>query len=195
MPAFILNIGSSTTGVTLPDGVSGMLIFAQDTAAAELAAQAAYGGDGNNLWVDTTPTTIAAGANFEGWRLKISILGAAGQSNLVDIITVTGAASATLDSIGTLAATALNGTPDIAASAYATGTNILTIAAIGDALGDGTVFAEFLPPLDSAMFQDPSFNFSNFVTSVVDGGAAGAALSLTLVDDAVPNIALRYKQV
>ena len=194
MPPYLLNKGSTVSGSTHFDGVDGIIVFAQNTAAAKIAAKAAHGSDSDDLWTDITPIAVVAGTDLEGWRLKVTVSGAAGQVNSQDIVEVTGAASATLDSIGTLAATALNGTPDIAASAYATGTNILTIAAIGDALGDGTVVAEFLPPLNSTMFLDSNISFPSFVGTIVDKGASGTALTLTLVDAAVPNIIAKYKQ-
>ena len=134
------------------------------------------------MWANATATALAAGADLQGWRLRVAIIGAA-----VDV-TVTGAAAATVDSIGALAVTALNATAAIAGAAYNSSTNVLTIAETTDALGNKSVLAELYPPTGGS-FGNPTVAIPSFVSTVVHNGSSGAALKCTLVASTIPTIA------
>lgn len=165
-------------GQTLMGGNNAMVVYAADATDAKAICKAYYTGDSPAMWAAATATAIAAGADLEGWRLHIVVAGT------VDV-TVTGAASATVDSIGALAVTALNATAAIAGAAYNSSTNVLTIAETTDALGDLAVTAELLPPTSWA---DASVAIPSFVTTVVDEGAEADALKCTLVASTVPTV-------
>lgn len=194
MPAYIVNIDSTNTGATLLDGIDGMVIFAQDATDATRAARSAYGGDSDLLWSSVTPIAPTESNDYEGWRLKITISGAAAQTVPEISVTATGASGDDMDDIATLAVTALNNTSDIAGAAYATASNTLTIAAISDGIGDATVTVEFLPPLDSTKFLDPNISFSNYVATITHKGIAGATLITTLWGIVAPDVIVKYKQ-
>ncbi len=177
-------------GRTLKNGADALIVYAADAADAKAIAKARFTGDSNALWDDAEVTAIAAGADLEGWRLRVVVYN---DANSVDV-TVTGAGSATIDTIGTLAAAALIAAtaeyPDAAKiedAAYDTGSNVLTIAETTDSLGDKTVRVELLPPIDGS-YGDPKTAIPSFVTTVVDGGSSGDALTATLVASTIPAV-------
>jgi hypothetical protein len=171
-----------TGGQTLKNGANALIVYADSATDAKAVAKARFGGDSDALWAAATVTAIAAGADLEGWRLHIVVYDG---TDTVDV-TVTGAAAATVDTIGALAVTALNATTPIAGAAYNSGTNVLTIAETTDGLGDKAVLAEFLPPANSSWTGSAAI--PSFVTTVVDEGASGAALSCVLVQSTIPAV-------
>lgn len=168
-------------GQMLVNGANAMLVYANDATDAKAICEARNPGTSKSMWSGATTTAIAAGADLEGWRLHVNILGVAGAD-----ITVTGAAAATVDSIGALAVTALNATAPIAHAAYNSSTNVLTIAGTADNLGDKTVVCEMLPPVT---YGNPKIAVPSFVTTIVNAGSAGDALSAVLVQSTIPTIA------
>lgn len=169
-------------GQTLVGAADGMVVYAADATDALAICAAKYGGSPKSMWDNATATAIAAGADLEGWRLRVAILGEG-----VDV-TVTGAASATVDSIGALAVTALNATTPVSNAAYNASTNVLTIAGTGDSLGDAQVLVEMYPPTGGA-FGNPDVAIPSFVGTIVDGGSSGSALTAVLVQSTIPTIA------
>lgn len=95
----------------------------------------------------------------------------------VDITTVKN----TIEALAAKAVDALNAHSLIAAAAFNFSTNVLTIAAAGDGLGDKTVEVEVLPP---ATAFPGAVAVPGFASSIVDNGSAGAALTVTLGADA-----------
>lgn len=175
MPAYLLTLPAAG-GQTLIGGGNAAVVFAENAADAKAMAASQFDGDSNALWGAATATEIAAAADFEGWRLRVAILG---QENPIDI-TVEGAASATVDSIAALMVTALNATTEIAGAAYNSSTQVLKVAETTDGLGDQQILVEFLPP-DTLPGAQP---IPGFVSTIVDGGASGDALTVTLGADA-----------
>lgn len=177
-------------GQTLIADADALVVYAESSADALAICKAKFGGSSPAMWAGATATAIAAGADMEGWRLRIAILDA---SPVIDV-TVTGAASDTVDELGDDAVVALNAVAAIAGAAYDSGTNVLTIAETTDGLGDLTVLAELYPP-DDGTYGNPDVAIPSFITTVVDGGASGDALSCVLVASAVPTItaAVRVK--
>jgi len=182
----ILTLPANTVK-TLKNGVNVMIVSAGSDAIAKLAAAAKYSGD--SAWSDAVVTDIAdvaanATGALVGWRFKIAISG----PDLNDSVTVTGVASTAdvLDEIGTALATALNALALIAGAAYATATQILTVAETTDSLGDHVVQVFVYPPVESAggVQSNADVDMSSvFVASVVDEGAAGDALTVTFNAD------------
>lgn len=167
-------------GQTLVGGANGIIVYAADATDAKAVASAHYAGSPAAQWTGGSATLIAVGADLENWRFRVVIEGAA-----VDC-TVTGAAAATVDTIGDLMVTALNATAAIAGAAYDSGTNVLTIAETTDGLGDLQVQARIMPP---ATWGNPNVAIASFVTTIVDGGASGDALKCTLVASTIPTVA------
>jgi hypothetical protein len=159
------------------------IIVAQTAAEALLVAKANIHLPSDEAWASATATAMADAADLEGWRAKITIEDSSGDE--VETVTVTGASGATADTIGALLVIALNATDSIAGAAYDTGTNVLTIAETTDTLGDSTVTCEFLPP---TTWNDPTISFDEFYTSLVHEGVSGAALQVTLVQVATPQL-------
>jgi len=173
----------ATAKTFLEEGKDTFIVVAHTAAEALKVAKASVALPSDAAWAAATATAMADAADLEGWRAKITIVDDEGAA--VETVTVTGAESATADTIGALLVTALNATDSIAGAAYDTGTNVLTIAETSDGIGDSTVTCEFLPP---TTWSDPTINFSEFFTTLVHEGAAGAALSVTLVQVATPQL-------
>ena len=182
MPDAYLVTLPASGGRTMPAGADSVLVYAEDATAAKELAAARFTGDG--AWAGATATALAAGADLEGYRLRCRIRDTNGA--IVEDVTVTGAASDTLDLIGTAMATALNATASIANASYTGGTNVLIVAeGATDALGDHTLEVEFLPPVDD-VWDDPSVPLTGFVGAITHEGAGSADLDVTLVDAAIP---------
>lgn len=165
------------------NGVNGMVIVAETAADAKAIAQSKFGNDSNFLWANATATAAAATADMAGYTLNIKIISPAGAT--VVNVTVTGAASATLDSIGALAVTALNATAPIAGAAYAS--NSLKVAETTDNLGDHRLVVTFAPPV--ATYEVPK-HIPGLIGSLTHQGIVAAVLTVPFAADGytVPNI-------
>ena len=173
---------------SLRDGVDTVAVYAESAAEALVLVKSRYtkhgSGPSDAAWALVTPTLGAAAADMEGWRFRIKV------GTVVDC-TVTGAAAATLDDIADLMVIALNATAPIANAAYATPN--LTISSIADNIGNLAVTAWLLPPLADADFEDPTNSFTGFLSTIVDEGIAGAALTIALLPAvAVPHFIGAY---
>ena len=175
MPAYIVSLPS---GVSFGNKNTDVVVFAEDATYALDMAKAAHRYGSDEAWDLATTTEIVVGADFEGWTMRCQIKAAAAQTAGIDM-EVVGIASATVDSIAALMVTALNGSADIAAAAYDSGTNILTAAALGDGLGDGQLTVEFRPP------GDLRGSVASFIGTITDSGIAAAALTVQLATDAI----------
>lgn len=178
--AYLVTLPESAK-VTLKNAVDSVLLWAEDAADAKALAKAQYAGAASDAaWDASTATLAAAGADLEGWRLRIKIYG----GTVDETFTVAGAAAATVDDIGDLMVIALNANANIANAAYATPD--LTIASIADGIGDHAVNAYWLPPVGGD-WEDESVSIPGFLGAIVDEGIAGAALTLALVPaNAIP---------
>lgn len=143
------------------------------------------------LWgASATATAMIAGADLAGWKLRINIQSAI--LTLLGSVEVTGAASATVDSIAALAVTALNAAGlGIANASYNAGTNVLTVAGAADNKGACKMEILFYPP-NSEVKSIPGF-----VGAITHGGATGAALTVQLATDAytVPGLTAKLKSL
>lgn len=180
MPAYLVQVDPEVGGQYLLGGHDSHIVFAADAAGARAAAKARFGGDNDTLWGDSNVvdvTEVAVGADLEDWKFELDIYDVDARTP-VESISVTGAASATPDSIAALAVTALNATDSIAGAAYDATGNVLTVAETTDGIGDHTVVQRWIPPWGES-------SFSAFEGSITDGGSAGAALTVAMPADGV----------
>ncbi len=166
---------------SLVEGKDTLIVSAESSAEAILAAKAYLHLPSDAAWAASTPVLLAHVTDLEGWRAKISIYDTA--AALLEQVTVTADSADGFDEIGDDLVVALNLTTSIAGAAYAT--PALTIAETTDGIGDHTVVVEFLPPIT---WDDPTISFPTFRTSIVHEGAGGAALSCNLIDVVAPTV-------
>lgn len=172
----------AVTGGQAKAGHNAAIVYAEDAADAKALCKALTDGESDTVWDDATATALVAGADYEGYRLRVVI------SNFDDgeplDVTVTGAASATIDSIAALAVTAINaagvGALAGAGASYDNSTNVLTVAAAADNIGDKHVEAYFMPPVSYPGAKP----IPGFVGTITDEGNANAALTVALAADA-----------
>lgn len=173
-------------GMTLKGGNDSVIVWADDATQAKSLASAAMSNDvPAAAWTNATATALVVGTELEGWTFTI---------NLVDPVTpftelsasYTGANAATIDTVGTALAAALNALDGIAGAAYDTGTNVLTIVETTDSMGDWAIEAYATPPSTATGtsligFGDTGARVSGFFGAITAAGAAGIARTSTLV--------------
>lgn len=177
MPAYIVTIPADSNA-PLYENKRSVALFAEDVAAAREAAAMAYNDFSPvgvpdywaGLFAAGTVTEIAAG-DLEGAVLRCQI---DDPSTPVDV-SVTGAASATIDSICALMVTALNNTAEIAGAAYS-GSNLLTVAETTDNLGDNNLTVTLI---------HNGVDLQDLIGTITDGGAEGSALTVQMATDAI----------
>lgn len=167
--------------ISLVEGKDVLIVSAESSAEAILAAKAKLHLPSDAAWVSSTPVLLAHVTDLIGWRAKIKIYDTAG--DLVHTVEVTAVITDDFDDLGNDLVTALNALTGIAGAAYAT--PALTIAETTDGIGDHTVVFEFLPPITQ---DDPSITFPAFYDTLVHEGAGGAALSISLNDVVAPTV-------
>ena len=181
MALYLVELPDTTFGQTRIDGKKAMVVEADSTDIAKELASAQYGGDGP--WSQATATAIAAGvaASYVGFVYRIRVSAATpGDRDVVDLSYT--ATAQTVDQVGASLVTALNALALIAGAAYDNGTNVLTVAAIGDALGDRTLSVEITP----AGASEP---MASLVGAIVHNGIAAAVLTVVLVaQTAIPAV-------
>ena len=192
MPAYLVTLDRTKSGHTIVQGADAMVIFAASATAAKQAAAAKFEGDGLAWLNDSTATEIVAGADWQGWTFRVSILGGFGTGgNEPRTVAVVGdATDNTVDEIAAALVTALNGLDGIANAAYTAATNTLTVAAAADALGNQKLEVSIIPPGGSA-------SIASLVGAITDGGVAAADLTVVLPADnaVIPNVLAPVAQV
>lgn len=178
-----VNVGSR-------NGVQGAVVVANNVADAKALLDAKHGGDLDVNWDNATYTAFAAGADLEGWSLRVQVRDATGAVVAADC-TVVGAPAATVDTIAALMVTALNATAPIAGAAYNAGTNVLKVAETTDNLGDQRVVVEFWPPVGTL---GQKVSVPGFIGAITHQGLSNAALSVALAADAytVPAVMKKF---
>lgn len=177
MPAYIVTL--APTAAPLEENKLNVAVFAENVAAARLAASTAYydaaQGGITDYWTDlfaaATVTEIVERADLEGAVLRVTL----SAPTPVDV-SVTGTSGDDLDQLGSAMVTALNADAQIAGAAYSGG-NLLTVSNVGDNLGDKTVTATFT--LDGVDYS------ADFIGTITHEGIAGADTSVQLATDAV----------
>lgn len=170
-------------------GTDGFLVVADDaTKARELVASLFLGDDDlkstNVATADAFSTS--APADLTGFKFSLT-LRPGGGGWVKYAVSYTAIALDDIDAVGVALAAALVAV-GLTAS-YNAGTNVLTVAAIGDNIGTYILTAEARAPAGEQPI--PSF-FSTYVAQ----GIAAAAVKVTLVaPTAVPAVLLQFKQV
>lgn len=164
-----------TMGQTRTDGVKGAIVDADTAAIARALVAGQYPGYGD--WAGATVTDLASlvAADLSGYRYEITISGLNPGDPDVVSVSHTGAAAATVDTVGTALAVALNAHALIAGAAYVGATNVLTISAIADNLGDRSVGVAVYAP-------GSGVPVTGLYDTIVHNGIVGAALTVHLVD-------------
>lgn len=183
MPAYVVALPDNLPGLTLIENHNSIIVFAASTNDAKAMAKMAFDGDGNGPWDSATVTEIVAATDLEGFTLRVVVEDA----SPVIVAETVGDSGDGIDEIGADMVTVLNANAQIANAAYDSGTNILTIAGVADALGDKSVKVEVYPPTGSNL-QVANQSLTSFVGTITDEGIAAAALSVVLVDSTAAQI-------
>lgn len=176
------------------EGCDAIAVHANSDADAIAVAQSLYDGDTDAAWANAVITTMAAGANMLGWRFHVKVTSALNVT-LYDVTVVGAGSDDTIDEIAALMVIALEAAGGASLTpSYNSGTQVLTIATIGDGIGDAKVVAEWFAP--SADVKQ-NVAVPGFVVSKVDGGVAGAVLTATLAADAysIPKVYGNFRAV
>jgi hypothetical protein len=181
----------SAPGAPVPrfNGIDAYVVQANNSTEAKALAKGAVNGDSDAVWDAATVTDLstAGPVALTGWVFAIGINTASPIA-----VSVTGDSDDTLDDVGAKLVTALNATV-INAAAYNTGTNVLTVAAVADGIGDKTVTITVTPP--EGVYATGGFVQGNLVASKTDGGIAAADLRVTFSTSwVVPGRLTGYKQ-
>lgn len=173
MPAFRVTKLGSAVGQSY-GGSDGMIVFAEDATDAKAICKAQHaGGDSDAAWDGATVTELVEKADLEGFVFNILIEDGA---TIVSDNTYTGIAADEIDELGDAMVLVLNATAEIAAASYNDTTNLLTIAAIGDGIGDHTV---------TLSIKKNGIAIPGLVGAIVHEGIGAAVLTVQLATDAI----------
>lgn len=165
----------------LKEGKDAAIVVAASSADAKQILKAYLGLPSDAAWAAATVTELTEGTDLADWRARVTIKDTLGA--VVEQVTVTGVTVADFDSIAALLVTALNATSSIAAASYSTPN--LTIAAIGDGIGDHTVEVAFLAP---STWDDPEIVLASLFGTITHEGIAGAVLAVVMLDAKLPAV-------
>lgn len=170
-------------GRTLINGADRFVVVAESTADAKDIVKDYFSGDSDALVAAATVTALAAAADYEGFTLRVQIND---PTTPIDA-SYTAVAADTIDLIGAGIKAALIAA-GVAGADYNSTTQVVTAAAIADNLGDNQLVVDFTGPNGNAPI-------ASYVSSIVDGGIAGAALTFTLPADSrtIPTVVAALK--
>lgn len=166
----------------LVEGKDTLIVSAESSAEAILAAKAYLHLPSDAAWVASTPVLLAHDVDLEGWRLKVVVTDTDG-TTITATAEVTAGSGADFDAIGDLMVIALNADDDIAGAAYSTPN--LKVAETTDGLGDQTVTVFFRPPIT---WDDPTISFPLAIGTITHEGGSGSALNVVLNDIVAPTV-------
>lgn len=171
MALFLLQLDPSSA---VKYDLSAVVVEADDVATARSMAKATYRGP----WGAADATTVAAASDdLEGWVHRVVVSDGSNPDPLYDV-SVTSVATDDIDDVGADLAAALV-TAGLTAS-YSSPT--LTVAAIGDAIGDETLTVTATPAGGRAPVPE-------MIGTIVDQGIEAAVLTVVLdAQTAVPNV-------
>jgi hypothetical protein len=191
-----LHIENTVYSLIVPDSVhiptightDAVQISAGSTADALAMAESMFSGDLDARWVAATSSETEAAADMEDWTMTVTVTSPAGVV-LYDE-TITAVATDTLAEMAADMVTALEASGGASLTpSYDSGTGILTIATIGDGIGDSVLTCSVYPPLENP------HAIPGFVSTIVDEGVAGAVLTaLLLPANPIPAIILKAKK-
>jgi len=173
-----------TAKTLLVEGKDSLVVSAESSAEAILAAKAYLHLPSDAAWAASTPVLLEHDVDLVGWRMRVLITDPADDS-VVEDVTVTGTSADTFDEIGDLMVIGLNATASIGAAAYSTPNLIIADGGGVDDLGDMAVAVSFLPPIT---WDDPTIDFPEFYGTIVDEGASNADLTVVLNDVVAPTV-------
>lgn len=174
MPSYTVTIPE--TAAPLHQGKRNVVVFAEDVAAARLAAASAFDTKTGrpaywaSLFTAATVTENVASADLEGAIMRVTV----SAPTPIDLSYVA-VGGDTVDDMAAAMVILLNADAQIAGAAYSAG-NLLTVAETTDTLGDATVTC--------TMTLNGS-TLGGFVGAITHEGAAGNALTVQLALDAV----------
>jgi len=174
MTIFLLEL-PELGGNSKRDGVSAMIVEADDVAKSRLLASAQDEGD--NDWVGSTATTIAAGiaSDYAGFVYNVRVSNSAtsdGQSDFIDV-SYTGVASDTIDLVGAGLEAALNGfLRNAMKAAIADDGGVFTdeTTAANEATADDMNFLPATPASGDAFYYGASEPFTVLTLNVTTAG-------------------------
>lgn len=188
MPAFLVE-GPNVGGTYLPDGVTAMVVFAENSDGAKEICKAEYSGDSDQYWAAATVTQLVEDADFEGWTFEVDVVEPDGSA-----ILASGAVQSTYDTadslneLGELMATALNENDNIGGASWSSPTLRVAQGSGNDDLGDKKVLVRLYPP-------DADAHQSHLIGTVTDEGSSTADLSVALeVDAARPQVLGKFRR-
>jgi len=188
MPAYLVKLPTTNSAGSLLNGARNVTVFAESPADAIAMAQSQFAADSDGLWAAALTTAALAAADMTGFTLRCIISDPVTGVVSVDVSQV-GVNADVMDDLGTDIVVALNATASIDAASYNATTNLLTVAAISDALGDQNLAVTFTPPVATS---EVAITIPSFVGAIVDEGIAAAVLTVQLATDAIeiPKIAV-----
>lgn len=167
------------------DNVTAVAVMALDAAQAKAMANTHSAVDTPAAWSNATVTEIAATVtDWIDWEFRVILNDVADTDDapVVNVAVVGDATTNTIDEIGAALVVLLNATTPIANASYAS--NVLTVAAIGDGLGDHALTFEVRAPSGDLV--------PGVIGAIVDEGIAGAVITAALPADAdvVPKVVI-----
>lgn len=179
------------------NGYDGFAAQANSTAEAKALVKGYNPDDVDAVWTNATVTDMTAVlADLTGWTFLVHV-----NTTIPVNVSVVGIAGDTLDILMARMVTALlTGTGSVgtaiagtAHSAYNTSTNVLTVSSIADNIGDKTITITVTPPT-GLFVTGYSWAQTDLVASKVDGGSAGAVLTVTFSTTwLVPGVCFGFK--
>ncbi len=189
MASYLVTLPTSYVARQLQDGYDSVVVNAVDAAQAKAVAKMVYGADVDVQWDNATVTDLAAATDWatpQLWNFRVKVRHPTTGDTVHNVTVKSSAGDNTIDEIAALLVTALNATA-INGAAYVSATNVLTIAAVGDNIGDHYVELSAWP---DGLLEQTGFSAA-FFGAPTHGGIAGAALATTLaanVDGTVPPV-------
>lgn len=168
-------------GHTLFEGVDRMAVYAADATQAKEVAKAYFNGVGAAIWADATVTEVAVAANLIGYTLRVKVAHPTTGVVIYDAsVPFAAGPSDTIDEVAALMVTELEAQGGSALTpSYNSGTQVLTIAAAGDMIGNHRVSVEAYRTDSEDQEPIPGF----IASGPTHLGMAGAALSVTFAAD------------
>lgn len=172
-------------GMTLRNGMDSVICWAESATMAKDIASAALSGDlPATAWANATATALVVGTELEGWVFTVRATDNNSPYTLIEA-SYTGANGDDIDAVGAGLKAALIAA-GVAGADYNSTSNLLTIAASGDSMGDWHILAYAYPPATATStsllgFDDNTKSVSGFFGTITAENVAATARTSTLV--------------
>ena len=191
MPSYKALIPPNLPGVTLKNGTNVLIVEATDATDAAALIQGHQLAQDDQLWSNATISEITVGTDLSpvvnqdsgqtnSYVLNVAIAGAGTNASF----SYTAVSADSYADVFAAMVILLNDHADIAGAAFAG--NVLTVAAIGDNIGDHTVIATF---------TYGGVNIASFLGAITDGGIAGATLEIATSTSVVAPVISHHIQI